>query len=373
VVRPAVMVVARGRTVLWVLPRPVSAASLVRVIGGRGEDQRTRRREVIGMRGGKPAASPHRTEPPEPGNEPDLLGQYLSQITTTPLLTADQEVELAKRIEAGVYGAELLRRADAGERTLGEQHRADLEAVVADGNRAKDRMIRANLRLVVAAARKHPHRGLPLLDVIQEGNLGLIRAVEKFDYTRGFKFSTYAMWWINQFIRRGLAERARAIRLPVHVVEELSRLGRHEYDLHRRLGAEPSIEQLAAAAGMSVARVSELRRHARATVSLDAPVGEDDKTTVSDLIQDTDVLQASEVVEYQALAAQLRALIDTLPPRLALIITLRYGLHGGQPCTLNEVAERIGLTRERVRQLEKEALAELRNPEHRAPLLAWTG
>ncbi|KWX03830.1 RNA polymerase sigma factor SigB [Carbonactinospora thermoautotrophica] len=302
-----------------------------------------------------------------------MVHQYLTQIGSTPLLSAEEEIELAKRIEAGVYAAELLREADAGERHLSAEQRRELEIVARDGELAKDHMIRANLRLVVAAARRYVHRGLPFLDVIQEGNLGLIRAVEKFDYTKGYKFSTYAMWWIRQAIERGLAQQARTVRLPTHVVEELLKLGRVERELQLRLGREPTVEEVAADAKMPVEKVMELRQVARDAVSLDTPVGEEGDTVVGDLIEDTEVLQATDVVEFRELAEELRALIDTLPPREAMIITLRYGLHNGRPYTLQEIADRLGLTRERVRQLEKEALAKLRNPERYRPILAWAG
>ncbi|WP_434582191.1 sigma-70 family RNA polymerase sigma factor [Carbonactinospora thermoautotrophica] len=319
------------------------------------------------------ARTRHRAEPHEPYDEPDLVHQYLTQIGSTPLLSAEEEIELAKRIEAGVYAAGLLREADAGERHLSAEQRRELEIVARDGELAKDHMIRANLRLVVAAARRYVHRGLPFLDVIQEGNLGLIRAVEKFDYTKGYKFSTYAMWWIRQAIERGLAQQARTVRLPTHLVEELLKLGRVERELQLRLGREPTVEEVAADAKMPVEKVMELRQVARDAVSLDTPVGEEGDTVVGDLIEDTEVLQATDVVEFRELAEELRALIDTLPPREAMIITLRYGLHNGRPYTLQEIADRLGLTRERVRQLEKEALAKLRNPERYRPILAWAG
>jgi RNA polymerase sigma factor (sigma-70 family) len=306
-------------------------------------------------------------------DEADLAHHYLKDIGSTPLLTAAEEVALAKRIEAGVYAAELLRRDEDGEAELTDERRRDLAAVAGDGQRAKDHMIRANLRLVVSAAKKHSHRGLPFLDVIQEGNLGLIRAVEKFDYRKGYKFSTYAMWWIRQAIERGVAEQTRVIRLPVHVVEELTRIARADRQLNLRLGREPTVEELVAETGSSAQRVVELRRAAREAISLDTPVGEDGETRVSDLIEDTETLQAVDFMEHQALAEDIRAVVDTLPPREAMIVTLRYGLHGGSPQTLQEVAERVGLTRERVRQLEKVALAALRDPHRREPLLEWAG
>jgi RNA polymerase sigma factor (sigma-70 family) len=311
-----------------------------------------------------------RHEPREQETDYDLVGQYLSQIAATPLLTAAEEVELAKQIEAGVFARELLRRADDGKQKL-PASRDELETLVRIGEQAKDRMIRANLRLVVAAARKYYRSVGSFLDVVQDGNLGLIRAVEKFDYTKGFKFSTYAMWWIRQAIERGRADKARAVRLPVHVVEEIARLGRAERKIQMRLGREPTVDEVAAEAGLTADRVTELRNLSREAVSLDAPVGEDGSTRVSDLIEDTDVLTPPEVVEFRGLAEELRAIVDTLPPREATIITLRYGLHDGRQHSLREVADRLGLSPERVRQLEHQALTELRDPERQEPLLAW--
>ena len=304
-------------------------------------------------------------------DEPDLVGQYLAQIGSTSLLTADEEVALAKRIEAGLYATELLRAADDGERRLTEARRRELAAVAEEGRAAKDHMIRANLRLVVSAARKHARRGLPFLDVVQEGNLGLIRAVEKFDYAKGFKFSTYAMWWIRQAIERGLSEQSRTVRLPAHVAETVSKINRIDRDLNRMLGREPTVAEVAEQAGLSVDRVVELRRVARDSVSLDTPVGDDGETTLGDLIEDSDVLQAADIAEQRALTASLNELVATLTPREATIIKLRFGLEDGQPHTLQEVADRVGLTRERVRQLEKKALAELRDPQRHEPVLAW--
>ncbi|MFJ8648697.1 sigma-70 family RNA polymerase sigma factor [Streptomyces sp. NPDC093546] len=317
----------------------------------------------------------HRREPGRPDDEPDLVRQYLSQIAATPLLTAEEEVELAKRIEAGVYADELLHEADAaaapGRRPLSPRRRRDLEAVARDGQHAKDHMVRANLRLVVAVAKRHSRRGLSFLDVVQEGNLGLIRAVEKFDYTKGYKFSTYATWWIRQAIERGLAQHARTVRLPVHVVEDLSKLRRTERALQAHLGREPTVAEAAAETGFPAAKVTRLRRVGRDAISLDTPVGEEGETVVGDLIEDTEVLQAPHVAEYRALAEQLRAAIGTLPPREAMILTLRYGLHDGEPHTRKQVAERVGLSTERVRQLERHALAQLRTSKGHEPLLAW--
>ncbi|MQA12687.1 MAG: sigma-70 family RNA polymerase sigma factor [Pseudonocardiaceae bacterium] len=304
--------------------------------------------------------------------EPDLVRFYLDDIGTTPLLTAEQEVALAKRIEAGLYAAELLRQDAAGEPTVDGGHRRDLRVVARDGQRAKDQMVRANLRLVVSVAKKHSHGGLPLLDVVQEGNLGLIHAVEKFDYARGYKFSTYATWWIRQAIDRGLAGQTRTVRLPVHVVGELARFGRVERKLFSTLNREPTVDELAEAAGTSAERITELRLAARSAVSLDTPVGaEDEDTSIGDLIEDSDGPDVSEVVESHALTDELRTLVGTLPDREARIVALRYGLHDGHQHTLQQVAEALGLTRERIRQLEKEALAALRDPQRHQRLLDW--
>ncbi len=314
-----------------------------------------------------------RNEPRELDQDYDLVGHYLKQIGTTPLLSAQDEVELARRIEAGVYAAELLRQADDAD-SEPARPRGELEAIAHDGELAKDHMVRANLRLVVSAARKHyRNTGLSFLDVVQEGNLGLIRAVEKFDYTKGFKFSTYAMWWIRQAIERGRAEKARTIRLPAHVVESISKLTRTERKLQVNLGREPTIDEVAGEADISAERVEELRAIARDVVSLDTPVGDDGSADVGDLIEDNDVLQASDVIEFQALGQEVRSLVDTLAPREALIVSLRYGLSDGRQHTLQEVAERVGLTKERVRQLEKLAIAELREPRRHQPLLEWAG
>nr|WP_232266977.1 sigma-70 family RNA polymerase sigma factor [Streptomyces pactum] len=317
-------------------------------------------------------AARHRAEPREPHEDPDLVRRYLDQIGATPLLTAEQEVELSKRIEAGVYADELLREAEADRRELPGRLAWELRALAVDGQHAKDHMIRANLRLVVSVAKKYSRRGLPFLDLVQEGNLGLIRAVEKFDYAKGYKFSTYATWWIRQAIDRGVSTHARTVRLPAHVVEDLSKVGRVERRLHLSLGREPTPEEVSAESGFTVEKVLELRRVGREAISLDTPVGEDGETVVGDLIEDVEALQAPEVVEYRALAEDLRATVGTLSPREAMILSLRYGLHDGRSHTFQQIADQVGLTRERVRQLEKQALAHLRSPERQEPLLGWT-
>jgi RNA polymerase primary sigma factor/RNA polymerase nonessential primary-like sigma factor len=303
-------------------------------------------------------------------DEPDLVRSYLDDIGSTALLTAEQEVELSRRIEAGVYATELLRR-DGAEPVMDDERKADLAMVAEDGERARDHMIRANLRLVVSVAKKHSRSGVPLLDVIQDGNLGLMHAVEKFDYAKGYKFSTYATWWIRQAIDRGTADQARTIRLPVHIVGELSRFSRVERQLAVRLNRQPTVEELAEEVGTPAEKIIELRRAAREAVSLDTPVGEDGDTTLSDLVEDAAGATADELVEQQALSDELRAVVRSLPRREAQIISLRFGLYDGHQHSLQQVADRLGYTRERIRQLEKQALAELRSPARNHPLSAW--
>jgi RNA polymerase primary sigma factor len=294
----------------------------------------------------------------------DSVHTYLKAIGRRQLLTAEQEVDLAKRIEAGLYAEHKL---ETGDHSPGM--RADLEWVAADGRRAKAHMLEANLRLVVSVAKKYSDRGLSLLDVVQEGNLGLIRAVEKFDYSKGYKFSTYAMWWIRQAIQRGFADSARTIRLPVHVLEMLSKLSRVERDMHQRLGREPTPEELATELDRSPEQIRELLRTSRQPISLDSTIGEDGETRIGDLIEDTDSPEASELVDRQLMADQLRRTLDILSPREAKIMAMRFGLYDGTPRTLDEIGKALGLTRERIRQLEKESLSKLRHPSNARPLL----
>jgi RNA polymerase primary sigma factor len=301
----------------------------------------------------------------------DLADYYIRDACATPLLTAADEVALAKRVEAGLYAAELLRGADDGP-PLSPERRRDLRAVADDGRAAKDHMIRANLRLVISVARKHAFRGLPFLDVVQEGNLGLIHAVEKFDHAKGYKFSTYAIWWIRQSIDRGLADQSRAVRLPSNVIEELGRINRAERELRRELDHDPTIDELAAATGAAAARIAELRQVSKAAISLETPLGDDGRACVGDLIEDTDAAAAYEALEHEETVAELRALVQTLPARQALILTRRYGLDGARPRTLQEVADEVGVTRERIRQLEKQSLSQLRDPERSRALLGRT-
>jgi RNA polymerase sigma factor (sigma-70 family) len=301
----------------------------------------------------------------------DLMRVYLSEIGRTPLLTAEQEVDLAKRIEAGVYAAELLRRHEAGESELDEDRRRALAQVAEDGREAKQHMLRANLRLVVSVAKKFGNRGVPLLDVVQEGNLGLIRAVEKFDYAKGYKFSTYAMWWVRQAIGRGLSDQARTIRLPVHVNEELSKVVRARRDLTQSLNRKPTDEEIAEMTSLTAERVEQLREIGRDLISLDAPVGDDGDTTFGELVLDGSTPSAADTVEHQAMLAEMERIIDKLPDREATIVRMRYGLYDGRPHTLDEIGRHLNLTRERIRQLEKQALVKLRHPSTSEELLAW--
>jgi RNA polymerase primary sigma factor len=300
----------------------------------------------------------------------DSVHTYLKSIGRTSLLTAEQEVDLAKRIEAGLFAEHKLETmALEGRAGLDEAYRRDLELIAEDGRRAKAHMLEANLRLVVSVAKKYSDRGLSLLDVVQEGNLGLIRAVEKFDYTKGYKFSTYAMWWIRQAIQRGFADSARTIRLPVHVLEMLSKLSRVERDMHQRLGREPTPEELAVELDRTPDQIEELLRTSRQPISLDSTIGEDGETSIGDLIEDTDAPEASELVDRQLMAEQLRSALDALTPREATIMAMRFGLYDGNPHTLDEIGRALGLTRERIRQLEKQSLSKLRHPSRAQPLL----
>jgi RNA polymerase primary sigma factor len=326
---------------------------------------------------GQPGAVTAVTAAEDDGSEIDLDDQtsvmgdsvhtYLKSIGRTSLLTAEQEVDLAKRIEAGLFAEHKL-ETEAG---LPAEYIADLEAVAQDGRRAKAHMLEANLRLVVSVAKKYSDRGLSLLDVVQEGNLGLIRAVEKFDYTKGYKFSTYAMWWIRQAIQRGFADSARTIRLPVHVLEMLSKLSRVERDMHQRLGREPTPEELAVELDRTPDQIEELLRTSRQPISLDSTIGEDGETSIGDLIEDTDAPEASELVDRQLMADQLRHALDALTPREATIMAMRFGLYDGNPHTLDEIGKALGLTRERIRQLEKQSLSKLRHPSRAQPLLEY--
>ena len=290
----------------------------------------------------------------------DLVRVYLNGIGKTALLTAAQEVDLAKRIEAGVFATHVLDSAAAEGRELDQDYARDLRAVVRDGERARNHLLEANLRLVVSLAKRYTGRGMPLLDLIQEGNLGLIRAVEKFDYAKGFKFSTYATWWIRQAITRGMADQARTIRLPVHLVEQVNKLARIKRDMHQRLGREATHEELAEESGLPAEKIADLLDHARDPVSLDMPVGAEEEAPLGDFIEDGEAADAETTVISRLLHDDLRRVLATLEDREQHVIRLRYGLDDGQPRTLDQIGRRFGLSRERVRQIERETMAKLR-------------
>jgi RNA polymerase primary sigma factor len=293
----------------------------------------------------------------------DLVRIYLREIGRVPLLTAEDEVELAKAIEAGLFSEEKL---GGGIPMLGAVH-GDLELLVCEGIRAKQRLIEANLRLVVSIAKRYIGRGLVFLDLIQEGNLGLIRAVEKFDYTRGYKFSTYATWWIRQAITRAIADQARTIRVPVHMVETINKLARVQRQLHQELGREASTDEIAAEMGLEPERVAEIQRIAQEPVSLQSPIGEEE-SDLGDFIEDADAVVPMEAAAFIMLQDQLERVLDQLAERDRRIIQLRFGLLDGHPRTLEEVGREFGVTRERIRQIESKTLAKLRHPS-RAQLL----
>ena len=292
----------------------------------------------------------------EVAEERDLVGVYLHEISRTPLLDAAKEVDLSKAIEAGLYAEHLL---ESGDVRRGVS-REELERLVIEGERAKDLFIRANLRLVVSIARRYVRSGMPMLDLIQEGNTGLVRAVEKFDYERGYKFSTYATWWIRQAISRAIAQQERTVRLPVHLVEDVNRMRNVTRQLVRELGADPEPEQIAAALGTTVERVGELTRWAQDTVSLDTPVGDDGDTNLGDLVADSDAPSPEEVVLTALERQRIEGLLNHLDDRSAGIMRARYGLEDGREHSLTEVASRFSLSRERIRQLEIQALGRLR-------------
>jgi len=296
----------------------------------------------------------------------DLVGVYLHEISRTPLLSAEQEVDLAKAVEAGLYAEHLL---GAGEAPLGTTP-GELQSLALEGKSAKDQFIRANLRLVVSIARRYVRSGMPMLDLIQEGNTGLVRAVEKFDYVRGYKFSTYATWWIRQAISRAIAQQERTVRLPVHLVEDVNRMRSVARQLTRELGNEPEPEQLAVALGVSVERVRELKRWSQDTVSLDTPIGDEGDTNLGDLVADSDVPSPEDLVLASMERLRINGLVNHLDARSAGIVRARYGLVDGREHSLTEVASQFSLSRERIRQLEIQALGKLRELANEQGLVA---
>ncbi|MEV4123689.1 RNA polymerase sigma factor [Nocardia sp. NPDC049707] len=292
----------------------------------------------------------------------DSVRAYLKQIGKVALLNAEEEVELAKRIEAGLYAAEKVREfAEQGEK-LPVAMRRDYTWIVRDGNRAKNHLLEANLRLVVSLAKRYTGRGMAFLDLIQEGNLGLIRAVEKFDYTKGYKFSTYATWWIRQAITRAMADQARTIRIPVHMVEVINKLGRIQRELLQDLGREPTPEELAKEMDITPEKVLEIQQYAREPISLDQTIGDEGDSQLGDFIEDSEAVVAVDAVSFTLLQDQLQSVLETLSEREAGVVRLRFGLTDGQPRTLDEIGQVYGVTRERIRQIESKTMSKLRHP-----------
>ncbi|WP_374227897.1 RNA polymerase sigma factor [Nocardioides sp. TRM66260-LWL] len=292
------------------------------------------------------------------GATADPVKDYLKQIGKVPLLNAEMEVELAKRIEAGLFSEEKLGKGGK----ISEKLREELEWIAEDGRRAKNHLLEANLRLVVSLAKRYTGRGMLFLDLIQEGNLGLIRAVEKFDYTKGYKFSTYATWWIRQAITRAMADQARTIRIPVHMVEVINKLARVQRQMLQDLGREPTPEELAKELDMTPEKVIEVQKYGREPISLHTPLGEDGDSEFGDLIEDSEAIVPADAVSFTLLQEQLHAVLDTLSEREAGVVSMRFGLTDGQPKTLDEIGKVYGVTRERIRQIESKTMSKLRHP-----------
>ncbi|MBQ0985504.1 RNA polymerase sigma factor [Streptomyces sp. F63] len=334
--------------------------------------------EEVGPASGKPGEAPEGEQPENQGfvlsddDEDDAPAQqvaaagatadpvkdYLKQIGKVPLLNAEQEVELAKRIEAGLFAEDKLANSDK----LAPKLKRELEIIAEDGRRAKNHLLEANLRLVVSLAKRYTGRGMLFLDLIQEGNLGLIRAVEKFDYTKGYKFSTYATWWIRQAITRAMADQARTIRIPVHMVEVINKLARVQRQMLQDLGREPTPEELAKELDMTPEKVIEVQKYGREPISLHTPLGEDGDSEFGDLIEDSEAVVPADAVSFTLLQEQLHSVLDTLSEREAGVVSMRFGLTDGQPKTLDEIGKVYGVTRERIRQIESKTMSKLRHP-----------
>ncbi|GGH94986.1 hypothetical protein GCM10007170_19470 [Arthrobacter liuii] len=293
------------------------------------------------------------------GATADPVKDYLKQIGKVALLNAEQEVDLALRIEAGLFAEEKI-AADDG--SMDPKYKRELEFIIHDGKRAKNHLLEANLRLVVSLAKRYTGRGMLFLDLIQEGNLGLIRAVEKFDYTKGFKFSTYATWWIRQAITRAMADQARTIRIPVHMVEVINKLARVQRQMLQDLGREPTPEELALELDMTPEKVVEVQKYGREPISLHTPLGEDGDSEFGDLIEDSEAVVPADAVSFTLLQEQLHSVLDTLSEREAGVVAMRFGLTDGQPKTLDEIGKVYGVTRERIRQIESKTMSKLRHP-----------
>ncbi|MEX0768846.1 MAG: RNA polymerase sigma factor RpoD [Microthrixaceae bacterium] len=345
----------------------VEGASVIDPIDGPAGDLLRRREVRTTRRQGK--ADPKKSST-DASVLADPVRQYLQEIGQVPLLTGPEEVSLAMRIEAGVFAEE--RSADlnaSGEiSTLKAADKAQLRRTIRDGERAKRDLTQANLRLVVSIAKRYLGRGMLILDLIQEGNLGLMRAVEKFDYTKGFKFSTYATWWIRQSVTRAIADQARTIRIPVHMVEAINKVQRHQRALSQELEREPTIEELASKTELKPSQVRDMLRIAMDPLSLDSPVGDDDGSQMADFIEDKGAAVPADVVTANSLSEQIMTALDELSDREKEVVRLRFGLDGGQPQTLEEVGKRFGVTRERIRQIEAKTLAKLRHPQRKQQL-----
>ena len=292
----------------------------------------------------------------------DSVRAYLKQIGKVALLNAEEEVELAKRIEAGLFATQKMTEFAAKGEKLTTQVRRDFQWICRDGDRAKNHLLEANLRLVVSLAKRYTGRGMAFLDLIQEGNLGLIRAVEKFDYTKGYKFSTYATWWIRQAITRAMADQARTIRIPVHMVEVINKLGRIQRELLQDLGREPTPEELAKEMDITPEKVLEIQQYAREPISLDQTIGDEGDSQLGDFIEDSEAVVAVDAVSFTLLQDQLQSVLETLSEREAGVVRLRFGLTDGQPRTLDEIGQVYGVTRERIRQIESKTMSKLRHP-----------
>ncbi len=330
----------------------------------RAEERASARRTRLSRRGRR-----ERPQPVESGTA-DPVRMYLREIGQVPLLTGPEEVSLAKRIEAGVLAEERLADLNAsGEiAQLAPAERAALNRSRRDGDRAREQLTQANLRLVVSIAKRYLGRGLPILDLVQEGNLGLMRAVEKFDYSKGFKFSTYATWWIRQAITRAIADQARTIRIPVHMVESMNKVQRMQRQLTQELEREPTIEELARKTELQPQRVREILRISQETLSLDQPVGDEDDSSLSDFIEDQQAIAPADVATANSLSEQIMSALDELSDREKEVVRMRFGLDGAHPQTLEEVGRQFGVTRERIRQIESKTLAKLRHPQRKQKL-----
>lgn len=329
-----------------------------------GAALRERTNDGIHVKGGFVVSDSDETDEPVQqvtvaGATADPVKDYLKQIGKVSLLNAEQEVDLARRIEAGLY-AEYKLKNQADEMTSRE--RRELHFLAQDGQQAKNHLLEANLRLVVSLAKRYTGRGMQFLDLIQEGNLGLIRAVEKFDYTKGYKFSTYATWWIRQAITRAMADQARTIRIPVHMVEVINKLARVQRQMLQDLGREPTPEELAKELDMTAEKVVEVQKYGREPISLHTPLGEDGDSEFGDLIEDSEAIVPADAVSFTLLQEQLHHVLDTLSEREAGVVSMRFGLGDGQPKTLDEIGKVYGVTRERIRQIESKTMSKLRHP-----------